>query len=90
MTSPRRSWTCPPPREAFEASLAHEQKVTGLIREIAVISDSIKDFESRPFLDGFLEEQIEEESSVEEILDRLKFAGEGLGYLFMDEELGKR
>ena len=55
-----------------------------------MLSDSIKDFESRPFLDGFLEEQIEEESSVEEILDRLKFAGEGLGYLFMDEELGKR
>lgn len=78
------------PVDAFEAALAHEQKVTGLIREIAVLSDSLKDFESRPFLDGFLEEQIEEESSVEEILDRLKFAGEGLGYLFIDEELGKR
>ena len=78
------------PREAFEASLAHEQKVTGLIREIAVISDSIKDFESRPFLDGFLQEQIEEESSVKEILDRLTLAGDGLGLLHMDAELGKR
>ncbi|GAA1475224.1 ferritin-like domain-containing protein [Corynebacterium felinum] len=78
------------PVEAFEAALAHEQKVTGLIREIAVLSDSLKDFESRPFLDGFLAEQIEEETTVEEILDRLKLAGEGLGYLYMDAELGKR
>ncbi len=78
------------PKDAFEAALAHEQKVTGLIRELSVLSDSLKDFESRPLLDGFLEEQIEEESTVEEILDRLKFAGDGLGVLFMDEELGKR
>lgn len=76
--------------DAFEAALAHEQKVTAMIREIAVLSDSLQDFESRPFLDGFLQEQIEEESSVEEILDRLKLAGEGLGTIIMDGELGKR
>lgn len=76
--------------EAFEAALGHEQKVTGMIREIALISESVKDFESRPFLDGFLVEQIEEESSVEEIINRMKFAGEGLGLLYIDKELAKR
>ena len=70
--------------------MAHEQKVTGLIRELSVLSDSLKDFESRPLLDEFLEEQIEEESSVSDILDRLNFAGEGLGVLFIDNELAKR
>ena len=77
-------------KDAFEAALAHEQKVTGLIRELSVLSDSLKDFESRPLLDEFLEEQIEEESSVSDILDRLNFAGEGLGVLFIDNELAKR
>ena len=70
--------------------MAHEQKVTGLIRELSVLSDSLKDFESRPLLDEFLEEQIEEESSVSDILDRLNLAGEGLGVLFIDNELAKR
>ena len=77
-------------KDAFEAALAHEQKVTGLIRELSVLSDSLKDFESRPLLDEFLEEQIEEESSVSDILNRLNFAGEGLGVLFIDNELAKR
>ena len=59
--------------EAFEASLAHEQKISGMI------------------LDTFLQEQIEEESTVKEILDRLRMvANDGSGLLRMDAELGAR
>ncbi|AKE40826.1 Ferritin-like protein [Corynebacterium kutscheri] len=76
--------------DAFEASLAHEQKVTGLIRELADISASVKDYDSRPLIDRFLEEQIEEESSVKEILDRLRMADTGSGILRIDAELGER
>lgn len=76
--------------EAFEASLAHEQKITGLIRELAILSDSVKDYESRPLLDQFLQEQIEEEATVKEILDRLRLADTGTGLLRLDEELGNR
>lgn len=76
--------------EAFEASLAHEQKVSGMIRELASISDSVKDFDSRPLLDRFLDEQIEEEASVKEILDRIKLAEDGSGLLRIDAELGAR
>lgn len=78
------------PLDAFEASLAHEQKVSKLIRELAEISESVKDFDSRPLLDRFLEEQIQEEASVKGIIDRLKLADTGTGLLSIDAELGQR
>ncbi|AZA08603.1 MULTISPECIES: ferritin [Corynebacterium] len=78
------------PLDAFEASLAHEQKVSGMIRELAELSQSVKDFDSRPLLDRFLDEQIEEESSVKDIIDRLKLADTGTGVLVIDAELGER
>lgn len=78
------------PVDAFEASLAHEQKVSGLIRDLAALSDSVKDYDSRPLLDRFLDEQIEEEATVGEILDRLKIADSGSGILRIDAELGSR
>ncbi|MBP3088182.1 ferritin [Corynebacterium sp. sy017] len=78
------------PIDAFEAALAHEQKISGLIRELAALSDSVKDYDSRPLLDHFLNEQIEEESTVKEILDRLRIADSGSGILRIDAELGAR
>ncbi|MCQ9343293.1 ferritin [Corynebacterium sp. 153RC1] len=76
--------------DAFEASLAHEQKVSGLIRDLAALSDSVKDYDSRPLLDHFLAEQIEEEATVGGILDRLKLADTGAGILQIDKELAER
>ena len=77
--------------EAFEASLAHEQKISGMIRDLAAAAQNESDFDSRPLLDTFLQEQIEEESTVKEILDRLRMvANDGSGLLRMDAELGAR
>lgn len=77
--------------DAFEASLAHEQKISGLIRELAAIQDAEKDYDSRALINWFLEEQIEEEATVGEILDRLRIAGDsGSGLLRIDSELGSR
>lgn len=77
--------------EAFEASLAHEVKISGMIRDLAKLAQDGGDFDSRPLLDGFLAEQIEEESTVKEILDRLRLIGEdGSGLLRIDAELGSR
>ncbi|WP_080796525.1 ferritin [Corynebacterium pacaense] len=77
--------------EAFEASLAHEQKISAMIRELAAIQDAEKDYDSRQLIDWFLNEQIEEESTVQEILDRLRIAGNsGSGILRIDSELGSR
>lgn len=77
--------------EAFDAALAHEQKISGLIRELAAIQDAEKDYDSRALIDWFLSEQIEEEATVGEIIDRLRLAGNsGSGILRIDGELGSR
>ena len=77
--------------ECFEASLAHEKKVSGMIRDLTALSNDERDFDSRPLLDRFLDEQIEEEASVGEIVNRLKIAGDnGSAIILLDQELGQR
>lgn len=77
--------------DAFEAALAHEQKVSASIRDLYRLAESEGDLDSRPLLNWFLEEQIEEEATVSEILGRLKMIDDdGPGLLRLDEELGSR
>ena len=79
------------PLDAFEASLAHEQKVSEPIREIARTADAAGDLDSRGLINWFLEEQVEEESSVSEIIDQLKLVGnDGSGLLRVDGSLAQR
>ncbi|TDC53757.1 ferritin [Jiangella ureilytica] len=76
---------------AFEASLAHEQKVSDSIRSLYRLALAEGDIDSLPLLSWFIEEQIEEESTVSEILGRLHLIGDdGPGLLRLDEELGSR
>ncbi|MDK8450840.1 ferritin [Corynebacterium mastitidis] len=78
-------------KEAFEASLEHERKVSASIHNLAALQAEVQDWDSRPMIDWFLDEQIEEESTVSEILDRLELAGtDGSGILRIDAELGSR
>lgn len=77
--------------EAFEHSLSHERKVSEMIRELVRTADQVGDIDSRSVLNWFLSEQIEEEASVEEIIERIKLVGnDGAGLLRIDGELGQR
>ena len=77
--------------DAFQAALAHEQKVSESIRNLYRLAESEGDLDSRPLLNWFLEEQIEEEATVSEIVGRVKMINEdGPGLLRLDEELGLR
>ncbi|MDK4267441.1 ferritin [Corynebacterium accolens] len=79
------------PLDAFEASLAHEQKVSEQIREIARVALDIQDLDSRQLIDWFLAEQIEEEDTVSEIIDQIKLVGnDGAGLLRIDSRLANR
>ncbi|MGV0409370.1 ferritin [Corynebacterium resistens] len=79
------------PLDAFEAALEHEKKVSGMIRDLVRTADEVDDIDSRSLLNAFLSEQIEEEATVGEIIDRIKLAGnEGSGLLRIDSELGER
>jgi len=77
--------------ELFEAVLAHEQKVTGLINTL--MSQAVKedDHATQIYLQWFITEQIEEEQSCQAIIDRLRLAGDtGPGIFMIDTELGAR
>lgn len=79
------------PAEIFEAALAHEQKVSASIRDLYRTADEEGDFDSRPLLNWFVSEQIEEEATVSEILAQVKMVGEdGSGLLRLDDSLGQR
>ncbi len=79
------------PLEVFEAALAHERKVSDAIRALYRASDAAGDLDSRPLLNWFIDEQIEEESTVGEIVSRIKLVGDdGPGLLRLDSELGAR
>ena len=77
--------------EVFRMSLAQEQAVTASINNLYAMAVELKDFASLPMLDWFVAEQVEEESSVQQIIDDLDRAGDaGHTILMLDRELGAR
>lgn len=77
--------------DAFRLALEHEQKVSASIRALRKLTDDEGDVDSRPLLDEFLVEQIEEEDTVRTIIGRLTIVGdEGSGLLRIDDQLGHR
>ena len=87
--APKTEWTSP--LDAFEDALAHERKVTGLINDLVDLSLGEKDHASNTFLQWFVTEQVEEESTAKTIVDKLKLIGDNPVALYMlDGELGQR
>ncbi len=79
------------PLEAFEAALAHEQKVTGLINKLIDLAIEENDHAARGFLQWFVDEQVEEEASADSIVQKIKLAANAPGALFMlDKEMAGR
>jgi ferritin len=79
------------PLAVFEAVYAHEQKVTGLINDLVDLAIEEKDHATNTFLQWFVNEQVEEESSADEMVQQLKMMDNAPGGMFMlDRELGQR
>ena len=77
--------------EVFEDTFKHEQKVTGLINNLVNIALEEKDHATHNMLQWFVSEQVEEESSADEILQQLKMLeGNKHGLLMLDRELRQR
>ncbi len=75
----------------FEAAYQHEQKVTGLITKLVELAKSEKDYSTEIFLQWFVNEQVEEEATANEVLQKLQLVGsEGSALFVLDGELGKR
>lgn len=81
----------PSPLEVFQAAQKHEELVSEAIRTLYRTCAQADDLDAKPLLDWFINEQIEEESTVGEIVGRLKLIGaDGPGLLRLDAELGTR
>lgn len=75
----------------FEETLKHERVVTSLIHKLVDIATEEKDHATFNFLQWFVEEQVEEEASAEDIVNKIKmFEGKGPGMFMMDKELAAR
>lgn len=78
-------------KEAFNAAYLHEQYITREIHRIMDMARNEKDFATVTFLQWFVTEQVEEEKSVKEILDKIEFLGDNTqGILMLDKELKER
>ena len=89
IAAPSTEWNSP--LAVFEATLKHEQKVTGLINDLVDVAHEERDHATNIFLQWFVSEQVEEEESVGGVLEQLKLLGDAKGGLFMiDRELSKR
>jgi bacterioferritin B len=62
--------------KAFEMSLAWEQEVTGQIHAMMDMAIQEKDYASQAFLQWFVTEQVEEVSTMENMLQVVRKAGE--------------
>lgn len=76
--------------DLFDQVLKHEQYITSSINEIVALSLDEKDFTTNTWIQWFVTEQIEEEASVREIIDKLALVGDKNLYMFDRDILGMR
>lgn len=66
----------------FQQVLEHEKYITGTINDIVALAIQENDFATHNWIQWFVTEQIEEESSVQTIIDKLTMLGEKNMYIF--------
>ena len=86
-----------PPRDfdsaidIFEKALEHEKFITGKINDLVKLAREENDNATETFLQWYVEEQVEEEASVDEVLQQLKIVGDdGTGLFILDKEMAAR
>ncbi len=79
------------PRVMFEEALVHEQSVTRTIHELYRLAQEEKDYPTEVELQWFVQEQVEEEKTIQDILAQLGMIGDHPAALVMlDHRLGGR
>ena len=78
-------------KEVYEKVCAHERHVTELINEIATIAMKENDHAGYNFISWFVNEQVEEESTADKILTKIKYIGDNPDMLYnLDNDLAAR
>lgn len=77
--------------DPLRAGLQHEKFVTSLIHTIYDEAYQVKDFRTMQFLDWFIKEQGEEETTAADLIKKYElFAGDPKGLYMLDNELNAR
>jgi ferritin len=77
--------------ETFEESLKHEKHISACYGALMDQAHKAKDYASIQFLGWFVTEQVEEEKSTDDWVQKLRMAGESKGTLLhLDHQAGKR
>lgn len=77
--------------DMFKDTLAHEQKVTAMIQNLAAIAHDDADFASQNSLVWFINEQVEEEETAREMISAFDAVeGNKFGLYMLDKELAAR
>lgn len=75
----------------FEQTIAHEKEVSKGINTLVQQALSESDYATHTFLQWFITEQVEEESTMHTLLKKLRMIGDNQSALYlMNEELGRR
>jgi ferritin len=77
-------------RDMFEQVFKHEKYISKSINEIIGVCIEEKDFSTNNWIQWFVNEQIEEEKSVRNILDKLNLIGAHSLYLFDKDIMSMR
>jgi len=77
------------PLAVFEKALEHEKFVTNLITKLYEFGLEEKDYAFQTFMQWYIDEQVEEEESAREIIEKINLAGKG-GLFILDKDLATR
>ncbi len=78
-------------KEVFATALEHEREVTRRIYKLMDIAREESEYSTVSFLDWFVDEQVEEEDTMEGIISKIERLGErGQGIFMLDNELAQR
>lgn len=87
--APKNEWDSP--LDAIEDFYTHECAVSEMINECVTLAIKENDHSTNTFLQWFVSEQVEEEASADEVVQKLKLIGDNSSGLFLlDTELSKR
>ena len=87
--APKTDWDSP--LRAFEEAYEHECAISGMINQLVDLALAESDHAANSFLQWFVNEQVEEEATVDAIVEKLRLVGEnGVALFMLDNELGKR
>ena len=79
------------PLEVFEASLEQEHHVSASINKLYKLAQGSDDFATVSFLKWFIDEQVEEEKTVSDMIEKLKRSGDNPEtLLLLDQVAGAR